>query len=134
MCYVSQVSMQKVHAFFLKERLFSTQPQCCLTFSWIELQMLRRCCLLHVSIIILRQFLYLVYLRPCLGLALSRSYLCNLFFFVCFHFPDSNSYNLIKTDTLFLQIFYMSYYFWMITWIKKPSNFPIAKVQPQGVP
>ena len=42
--------------FFYKQRFFSTQPQCCLTFSWIELQMMVRCCLIHTSSIILRHF------------------------------------------------------------------------------
>ena len=42
--------------FFHKQRLFSTQPQRCLSFSWVEVQMLLRCCLMHISIIILRHF------------------------------------------------------------------------------
>ena len=46
----------------LKYTLFSTQPQCYLTFSRIELQMLLRCCLIHISIIMLRHFLYFLYL------------------------------------------------------------------------
>ena len=51
----------------LSNVFFSTQPQYCLTFSWIELQMLLRCCLMHINIILLRSyFLYLVYLCPCL--------------------------------------------------------------------
>ena len=33
--------------FFYKQRFFSTQPRCCLTFSWIELQTLLRCCLIY---------------------------------------------------------------------------------------
>ena len=44
----------EIYAFFI------TQPQCCLTFLWNELQMSLRCCLVHISIIILRQFLYLL--------------------------------------------------------------------------
>ena len=44
---------------------FSTQPQYCLTFSWIELQMLLRRCLTHRTIIILRHILHLVYLCTC---------------------------------------------------------------------
>ena len=36
--------------------------------------MLLRCCLIHVSIIILRHFLYLLYLCSCLGLDLFMSY------------------------------------------------------------
>ena len=63
--------------FFNKQRLFSTQPQCCLTFSWIELQMLLRCCLIHVNVIILRHFLFSLYLHPCLDLSLLM--LCLVF-------------------------------------------------------
>ena len=54
--------------FFKKQRFFSTQSQCCLTFSLIELQLLLRCCLMHISIIILRRFLYLLCLCPSLDL------------------------------------------------------------------
>ena len=56
--------------FFHMQRFFSTQPQCCSTFLWIELQMLLRCCLIHISIIILRHFLYLLYLCPWLDIGL----------------------------------------------------------------
>ena len=38
--FQSVSSFFKVHAIFYKWRFFSTQPQCCLTFLWIELQML----------------------------------------------------------------------------------------------
>ena len=41
--------------------------------------MLLRCCLMHITIIILRQILYLVYLCPCLGVGLFMLYLCDLF-------------------------------------------------------
>ena len=49
-----------------------------------------------------------------------------------FHFPYNQSYNLIETD--FLHNFYnISYYFCLVTWIKKTSIFSIAKNQFQGV-
>ena len=47
--------------FFIQATFFSTQLQCCLTFSSTELQMLFRCCLIHMTINILRHILYLVY-------------------------------------------------------------------------
>ena len=86
--------MQSTHktshnAFFIKlriQRFISTQPQCCLTFSWIDLQMLLRCCLIHVSIILLRKILHLLYLPPWLNLGLFMSYLCDLFFIFIFNF------------------------------------------------
>ena len=40
----------------------------------------------------------------------------------------------MSTDKLALfLIFYMSYYFWMITWMKNVNNFQIAKAQTHGV-
>ena len=50
------------------------QPQCCLTFSQTELQMLLRCSLIYISIILLRRFIYLLYLCPCLHLRLFMPY------------------------------------------------------------
>ena len=89
--------------FFFKQRFFSTQPQCCLTFSWTELQILLRCCLLHnISIIILRHFLYLL----CLGLGLFVSYLCDLFFiFISIFIMINRIIPWIQTYLLFLLIF-----------------------------
>ena len=39
-----------------------------------------RCCLVHISIIILRHVLYLLNMCPCLDRGLSMLYLCDLFF------------------------------------------------------
>ena len=38
--------------------------KCCITFSWIELQILLSCCLININIVILRYFSYLVCLCP----------------------------------------------------------------------
>ena len=73
-----------IHAFFIKlriQRFIPSQPQCCLTFSWIELQML-----IHITIILLRQFLYLLYFCQCLDLGPFMSYVCDLFFICIFIF------------------------------------------------
>ena len=37
------------YTFFSKHRFLSIQLQCCLNFSWIELQMLLRCCLIRMK-------------------------------------------------------------------------------------
>ena len=80
-CEIHSLRVPKnMHAFFYKQRFFSTQPQCCLTFSWIELQTFLRCCLVHISIIILGHFLNLLYLCSCLDLGLFILYLYDLFF------------------------------------------------------
>ena len=112
--------------FFEKQRFLSTQPQCCLTFSWIELQMLLRYSLIHLGMIILRHFLYLLYLCPSLDLGLLMSYLCDLLFIFIFIFIMINR---MKTGTLVLLVIFqnMSYYFWMITWMKNANNFQIKK-------
>ena len=74
-----------IHILF-KQGFFSAHPQCCLNFSWIELKMLRRCCLIHMSIIIMRHFLFLLYLYPFLVLHLFMSYLCDPSFMFIFIF------------------------------------------------
>ena len=67
--------------FFIKKHFFfSAQPQCCWTFSWIELQILLRCSLIYIIIMKLRHFLCWVYLCQCLDLSLFMLYLCDLFF------------------------------------------------------
>ena len=67
--------------------LFSTSASVFWTFSWTEFQMFLRCCLIHKSIIILRHFLCLFYLCPCLDLGLfTVSHLCNPFFIFIFIF------------------------------------------------
>ena len=42
--------------------------------------MLLGCCLIYTTIIMVSHIFYLIYLCPCLGLALFMSYLCDLFF------------------------------------------------------
>ena len=93
---------------FCKQRIFSTQIQCCLTFSWIELQMLPRCCLIDKSIITLRHVLYLLYLCPTLDLGLFMSHLFYLFFSFIFIFIRMNRIiSLIQTHLLFWLFFWV---------------------------
>ena len=48
--------------------------------------MLLSCCLINISIIIVRHVMYLLYLRPCLDVGLFMLYLCDLFFSFIFIF------------------------------------------------
>ena len=116
---------------FCKQRFFSAQPQCCLTFSRNELQMLIRCCLIDKNIIILIDFLYLLYLcsRPDLGLFMRC--LCDLFFIFIF---ISIMISRMNTDSLVLLLIFenMPYYFCMRRWMKNVIDFPLAEVQSQG--
>ena len=66
----------QVHAFFYKQRFFFNSASMLLNiFSWIEFQMLLRCCLIHIGIIIVRHVFYILHLCLCLGLGLFMSYL-----------------------------------------------------------
>ena len=85
---------------FYKQRFFSTQPQFCLAFSWIKFQILLRCCLIHITIIILRRILSLVRLCSRLGLGLLESYLCDLFFIFSLIFSVINHITSLKKATL----------------------------------
>ena len=99
-----------LHVFFISNAFFSTQPQCFLTFSWIELRMLLRCCLINENISILRHFWYSLYLCPCLEQGLFMLHLCDPCDFICiFIFIMINHMN---TETLALLLLFqnMSYY------------------------
>ena len=58
------------------------------TFSLIELQMLLRCCFIHISIITVRHFLYLLYLCSWLDLGIYIISMWCIFFIFIFIFID----------------------------------------------
>ena len=62
--------------------------------------MLLNCCLIHISINILRHILYLVYLYPCLGLGLFMAYLCDLVFIFSLIFIAINHITVFKQTYL----------------------------------
>ena len=89
---------------------------------------------IHVSIIILRQFLYSLYLCPYIDLGIFVWYLCDLFFIFIFIFiMIDRIMSGIQTHFFFCLFFRigMSYYFWMITSIKNVNKIQIAKIQPR---
>ena len=67
--------MAIIRAFFISNAFF----QLSLSFQLQLSHMLLRCCLIQITIIILRHILYLVYLCPYLVLGLSMWHLCDLF-------------------------------------------------------
>ena len=60
-------------------------------------------CLIHISIIIVRHFLYLLYSCLCLNLSLFMSYLCDLFFIFIIIFIRIN--HIISWIHLFFRLF-----------------------------
>ena len=74
--------------------------------------MLVECCLILISIIIPRHFLYLAYVRPCLDVDLFMTYLCDLFFF--FTLIIINQIISLKQTHLFFCKFFQNTpcYFW----------------------
>ena len=108
--------------FSYKQRFFSTQSRCCLTSLWIEFQMLLRCCLIHITIIILRYISYLVYFCPYLGLYV-------VFLWSKFHFQPNffviNHITLLKQAHLFFVHFLeyiLEYFIWIILHEWKKRN------------
>ena len=62
------------------------------------------------------------------------SYVCDLFFNFSLAFVVINHINSFKLTYLFFHIFQnISYYFWMMMWMKKATNFEIVKVQAEDV-
>ena len=98
----------------------SNKPPCFLSFSKIDLTMLISCCLINISIIILRKFLYLVHLSACVSPGLFLSNLCDLISLSIFVFIIINHINSFKQICFFCN---MLYYFWMIMWMKIKNNF-----------
>ena len=120
----------KYTLFFIWNTLFSTMPHCCLTFSWIGLQVLLRCCLIHISIITLKHFLYLLYLCPCLDLCLFMSNLCDVFFIFIFIFIMTNIMN--TSILVSLLIFQNMSYFLVHNVDKKCKQFSNSKSSASG--
>ena len=96
--------------------------------------MLLRCCLIHITIIILRYILHLVCLCLCLSRGLFMLYLCDLFFLFSLIFFAINYVTSFKQTYLFLVHFfeYLLLFLGNNT-MKKANNFQIARVQHQGV-
>ena len=90
---------------FYKQRLFSTQPQCWLTFYWTESEMLLKCCLLHRGIALRRHTIFYIFV------SMSTYWSIYALFKICF---------LIITF-IFIKINHII------------SKTCLSKVQPQGV-
>ena len=78
-----------VTRFIYKQRFFQLILSG-LNLSWIELSMLLKCCLIYISIIIRRNFFYLVYLSLCLSHA--SNYVEIIWSFLYFHYGYRSSH------------------------------------------
>ena len=115
----------------LKVTTFSTQPQCCLTFSRIELQMFLKCCLTHNHHYIETHFAFSIFMPMRLILGLFMLYLYDVFVFFSLIFSIIN--HIISLKQTHLLLINCLGYFWMIKWMKKANNFNLANVQPHSV-
>ena len=104
-------SISRITHFSYKQHLFSTQPQGCLTFSWIELQMLLRLLLNTCKHHYTEPLFYILYLWPCLdqatlNLDLLMLHLCDIFFIFIFLFiVIDRVMSWINTRSLFCSFF-----------------------------
>ena len=118
------------NAFFISNTFFNS-ASLMLNFFMNWASNLLRFCLIHITVIVLRHILYLVYLCSCLGPGLFKSH---LYFIFTLMFSVINYVTSFKQTYLFFVHFWnKSHYFWMITWMRKANNFQTVKVQPQGV-
>ena len=133
---IQSVNLEMLYTLFLyKQRFFSAQPQCCLIFSWIQLQMLLRSCLLYIIIIVLRHIWYLVDLCTYLRLVLFMLHLYNLFFIFSLIFIIINHIILLEQTDVLLCAYFSEYFILVLddNMNEERNNFQIAKVQPQSV-
>ena len=120
-----------IHAFFHKQRFFfnSASVLLSLALSWIELQMLLRCCLIHLTITVLWSILYLLYL------SMSRQR-CRIYV-IFFHFqPDFHHNHIILLKQTCFFSHFLEYLVIIFGWwcgLNKVNKFQIAKVQPHRV-
>ena len=82
--------------------LFFDSPSVLLNFSRIELQMLLQGCLIHMTFILLKHIIYVVYSCPYLGLGLFMPHLFDLFFISSLIFTVINHITSFKQMYLFL--------------------------------
>ena len=115
--------------YIISNAFFSIQPQCC--FDWLELQMLLRCCLINISITILRHCIFT------LTVSLFRSrftYVVSIWSIFIFIFIIINSTILWRQTHLFFSLVFricsVIFGWWRVT---NMTNFEVAKVQPQVV-
>ena len=74
--------------------------------------MLLRCCLTHLTVIMLRHILYLVDLSLCLGLGLFMSYLCQLCFIFSLIFiviDHAHGFIRLKRNSPFMRYLFIEY-------------------------
>ena len=120
-----------IHSFFHKQRFFFNSASVLLSvaLSWIELQMLLRCCLIHLTITVLWSILYLLYL------SMSRRR-CRIYM-IFFHFqPDFHHNHIILLKQICFFSHFLEYLLIIFGWwcgLNKVNKFQIAKVQPHRV-
>ena len=124
----------KINAFFYKRNFFPTQPQRCLNFSRLKLQIFLRCCLIHITIIILRDlwfsffFFFFIFNWFAIIHFYKQQQIGTLFIFTKsrfrwsiihfhLHFHYDKSYNVMNTDTIVFEYFLLSFE-WYCGWYR----------------
>ena len=104
---------------FYKQRFFSTEPQYFWTFSWIELQMLLSCCLMHITIIYTKtRFIFDTFVSMAWPRSIYVIYMWSILIF-SLTFIFINHISLKQRHLFFLHFLECLYYFWMIMWMRK---------------
>ena len=100
--------------FFISNTFFSIQSQCCLTFSWTELQMLLSCCLTHKHHHIETLFIFTIFVSMS-NLGLFRSiYLWSI---IHFHLHYHYDYSHRIMSGIQIQLFFCLFFrIWQRGW------------------
>ena len=107
--YLTKAAENWLTRLFYKQGFFLTQSQCCLTFSWVEFQMLLRCCLIHNHHRTLTRLMISLFVSMSRPTSLYVVYMwCDLFFIFSLIFHNQ-LYNSIITDTLVFTHFFLEY-------------------------
>ena len=92
------------YTLFHKQYFYSAKPQCCWTFSWIKPKMLLRCCLIYITIIVLRHFMFRIFASMSRPRSISVASMWPIFYFNL-TFIAINHITSIKQTHLFFVFF-----------------------------
>ena len=119
--------------FLCKQRFFSNQRLCCLTFFMNQASKVAQMLInadkhRHTQTLFIFSSLYL-----CLDQGLFMSFLCDLFLFRIFIFIITNLIISLKQIHMFFAHFFRIYPIIFFMWMKKANGLQIGIVHPQGI-
>ena len=129
MTYRATKTHAKYTPVLLATLFFNSAPVLLKFFFLIKLQTLLRCCLMHITIMILRDILHLAQLCLYLDLGLFMLYYCDLFVIFSLIFVFTNHLTLLKQTHLFF-VYLLEYILLFLN--EKNKKIPNSKTLASG--